>query len=80
MIAPPIQTKTSGISPKNQKPSAATQINRRKSKGITTVGSVSARDWLSPSCPSVPVNPMATISPQPSSVGHCQTKSAGTIE
>jgi hypothetical protein len=80
MIAPPIQTKRSGISPKIQNPSAATQIRRRKSKGMTTVGSVSASAWLRPSCPSVPVIPMATISAQPSAVGQPQTKSAGTTE
>lgn len=80
MIAPPIQTKTSGTSPKIQKPRAATQIRRRKSNGMTTVGSVSASAWLRPSCPSVPAMPMAAISAQPSAVGHCQTKSAGTTE
>ncbi len=80
MMAPPIQTKRSGTSPKTQKPSAATQMRRRKSKGMTTVGSVSANAWLRPSCPSVPVMPIATISAQPSALGHCQTKSAGTTE
>jgi hypothetical protein len=80
MIAPPTQTKTSGISPKIQKPRPATQISRRKSNGMTSVGSVSASAWLRPSCPSVPVTPIATISPQPSGDGHCQTKSAGKIE
>jgi hypothetical protein len=80
MIAPPTQTKASGISPKTQKPRPATQISRRKSNGMTTVGSVSASAWLSPSCPSVPVIPMATISTQPSAVGHCQTKIAGRTE
>lgn len=80
MIAPPPQTKTSGTSPKIQKPSAATQISRRKSKGMTTVGSVSASAWLRPSCPSVPVRPIATIRHQPSGDGHCQTKSAGRTE
>jgi hypothetical protein len=80
MSVPPSHTKRSGISPKNQKPSPATQIRRRKSKGMTTVGSVSARAWLRPSWPSVPVMPMAAISTQPSGLGHCQTKRAGTTE
>jgi len=80
MIVPPIQTKRSGISPKIQKPSPATQIRRRKSNGMTTVGSVSASAWLRPSCPSVPVIPIAAISAHPSTLGHCQTKIAGTTE
>ena len=80
MTVPPIQTKRSGISPKTQKPRPATQIRRRKSKGMTTVGSVSASAWLRPSWPSVPVIPMATISAQPSGPGHCQTQRAGTTE
>ena len=47
---------------------------------MTTVGSVSASAWLSASWPSVPVTPSATISAQPSALGHCQTKRAGTTE
>jgi len=41
MTVAPIHVKISGISAKNQAPIIAVQINLRKSKGMSAVGSVS---------------------------------------